>query len=352
MKFTFEYLRNIFYHNKKYFDSTHVRSKGCTWNIFLSDRSDGKTMDCKIQAIIHFLLYDYAHVYARRNDTELTTIMKQSYFKKLIRIYPIINKWMDFKYDEIGVQAKLKEESEDRYRYIVYFLALSMSSKLKSQIEDERIMYVDLDEYIPLDGRYLKNEMIYCCELYKTIDRDRDKVQFSFFGNKITSFNPAFDFWNLKLEINDAKVRYYNNNTIAVQIYHSNLLQDERNKSNFQKSIENTAYNEYAQGGILQQFDLITMSPKNAQFYISFKSCKGEGSIWIKDSYYIISTKKYGQDVLITDTNYNVNRPCIHCLAGNVSKIFKSAYRYNLIAYENERAFYIFEPILRKINLN
>ena len=352
MKLTRDYLSNIFYGNNKYFNSSYVKSKSCPWNIFLSDRSDGKTFDCKIQAIIDFLIDDIAHIYLRRNDTELSTIMKQSYFKKLIRKYPIIDKWLDFKYDDIGVLAKKKEEDEEQYRYIVYFLALSMSGKLKSQIEDERIHYIDFDEYIPLDNRYLKNEMIYCCELYKTIDRDRDIVQFSFFGNKITSFNPAFDFWNLKLEITDAKVRYYNSNTVAVQIYHSKQLQEARNQSKFQKSIENTNYNEYAQGGILQQCDLITMSIKDADFYISFKSCKGEGSIWIKDSYYVISTKRYGQDVLITDSTYNVNRPCIHCLAGNVSKIFKTAYRYNLIAYESERAFYIFEPILRKINVN
>lgn len=349
MKITREYLESIFYKEKKYFNSAHAKRKGCTWYMFLSDRSDGKTFDCKIQSIIDFITNDYAHLYIRRYDTEITTIMKQTFFNKLIRKYPIIDKLIDIKYDDIGVLAKKKEESN--YRYMTYILPLSMSGKLKSQIEDERIMFIDFDEYIPLDGRYLKDEMNYCCSLYRTIDRDRDVVQFSFLGNKITSFNPAFDFWDLKLEITGEKLRTYKEDTICVQIYKSSELHEERKKSNFYKSIQGTTYDDFFNGNVLNQAEIIKMNIDDAKFYVSFKTNRGEGSIWLKNNYYIVSNKKYGQDILITDTTYNIDRPCINCMAGNVSSVFKTAFRFNLIAYTSERAFYIFEPILRKINL-
>lgn len=349
-----EQLESIFYKNKNYFCSKFVRSKRCTWNIFLSDRSDGKTFDCKIQSIIDFYCDDIAHMYVRRYETsELTQIAKRSFFNKLMSKYKIIKQILDIKYDDIGVLAKKKEESEDQYRYMIYFMGLSMSGKLKSQIEDERIQYIDFDEYIPLDNQYLKNEMTYCAELYKTVDRDRDIVEFSFFGNKITEFNPFFDFFNLELEITGAKVRTYKDNTIAVQIYHSDDLQKIRDNSKFAKSMKGTTYEDYMEGGVLQDFNLNYMSIKNAKFYVSFKTIRGEGSIWIKNSYYIVSTKKYGDDIIIVDKNYNLdNRASINCLSTNVRNIFKNAYHFNLFAYDNEKAYYIFEPILRKINLN
>lgn len=345
-------LESIFY-NKGYFNSSFIRSKKATWNCILSDRSDGKTFDCKIQALIDFLVDDKAHIYARRYDTEFTTIMKQTFMKKLIRLYPVINEWCDFLYDDIGLKAKLKDEEESKFRYIVYFIPLSMSGKLKSQIEDERIISIDYDEYIPLDGKYLKHEMKYCCELYKTVDRDRDEVQFCIFGNKITSFNPFFDFFNLSLTIEKDKIKTYKDDTVAVQIYHSKILMDKRSKSKFSKSVEGTTYEDYDKGGILQKNEIMYADTKNTKFYVSFKTQLGEGSIWIKDNgYYVVSTKRYGQDLIVTDTNYKLDRPSIQCLAGNVSQVFKKLYRLNLLLYDSERAFYIFEPILKKINLN
>lgn len=47
---------------------------------------------------------------------------------------------------------------------------------------------------MPLDGRYLKDEMILLLEFWKSIDRDRDQTLIHCYGNKIDLFNPFFDF--------------------------------------------------------------------------------------------------------------------------------------------------------------
>lgn len=352
MNHTYNELISILNPHNKYFNAMPTKEKGAIFNMFMSDRSDGKTLNCKILSIIDFILYDHAHVYSRRFDTEMSEIMKNTFMSKLIRIYPIIDKWIDYKTDAVGVQAKLKDESEDKYRYMIYFIPISMSGKLKSQIEDERIFDIDFDEYIPLDNKYLKNEMLYVLELYKTCDRDRNVVRFNFFGNKISAFNPFFDFFNIETGINNRKVKMYKNDTIALQIYISNQLKEQRLKSKFTQAVKGTSYDDYNNSGVLLERDLKIDTIKNASFYVSFKTERGEGSIWIKNYHYVVSCKQYGQDIMVVDKMYNTNRECINCLSGNVQQVFKHAYKINELYFESEKAYYLFEPILRKININ
>ena len=256
-----------------------------------------------------------------------------------------------FQYDAIGIQAR-KSGSEEPFKYMIYFIPLSMSGKLKSQIEDERIHDVDFDEYIPLDNKYIKDEMLYVMELYKTVDRDRDEVRFNFFGNKITAFNPFFDFFDIETHIEKNKIKLYRDNTIALQIYQSKALKEKRSESKFNKAIKGTAYDEYNNSGILLEKDIKLDTIDNAQFYISFKSIRGEGSIWIKNYHYVISCRKYGQSIQIVDKMYDTKRQSINCLAGNVQQLFKHAYKINDLYFESQKAYYLFEPILRKININ
>lgn len=351
MNLTYNELINKLNPNNIYFNAMPVKEKGALFNFFMSERSDGKTINCKILAIIDFLLYDYAHVYVRRYDTEMSEVMKNTFFNKLLRLYPFINDLLEFQYEAIGIKARRKN-TEDEYKFIVYFIPLTMSGKLKSQIEDERIHDIDYDEYIPLDNKYLKNEMIYCLALYKTCDRDRDIVRFNFYCNKITAFNPFFDFFNLESHIEKDKIKLYKNNTIALQVYHSKALKEKRSKSKFNQAVKNTTYDGFNNGEVLLEQDIKIDSIKDAQFYISFKSIRGEGSIWLKNYHYIISCKKYGDGIQIIDKMYNTNRESINCLAGNVQQLFKHAYKINEIYYESQKAYYLFEPILRKININ
>lgn len=350
--YSYDELIEKFNPNNTYFNAMPVKNKGAIWNFFMSDRSDGKTLNCKILAIIDFYLYNNAHVYVRRYDSEMSEIMKKTFFDKLLRLYPFVKKLLDFKTDSIGIMAKKKDEDEDKYRYIIYFIPLSMSGKLKSQIEDERISDIDFDEYIPLDNKYLKDEMLYAMELYKTVDRDRNELRFNFFGNKITAFNPFFDFFNIETHIEKGKIKLYKNDTIALQIYISKNLKEQRAKSKFNMSVAGTSYEDYNNSGVLLEQDLKLDTIKDAQFYVSFKSIRGEGSIWIKNYHYIISCKNYGAGIQIVDKMYNTNRECINCLAGNVQQLFKHAYKINDIYFESQKAYYLFEPILRKININ
>ena len=351
MIYTYNELLEKFNPKNLYFNAVPVKQKGAIFNFFMSDRSDGKTLNCKILSIIDFYCFDYAHVYVRRFDTEMSEIMKKTFLDKLIRLYPFVNDLLEFQTDAIGIQAK-KVNTDEPFKYMVYFIPLSMSGKLKSQIEDERIHDIDFDEYIPLDSKYLKDEMLYVLELYKTVDRDRDEVRFNFFGNKITAFNPFFDFFNIETHIEKNKIKLYRDNTIALQIYQSRALKETRSRSKFNTAVKQTAYEEYNDSGILLEKDIKLDTIDNAQFYVSFKSIRGEGSIWVKNYHYVISCRKYGQSLQIVDKMYDTRRQSINCLAGNVQQLFKHAYKINDLYFESQKAYYLFEPILRKININ
>ena len=97
----------------------------------------------------------------------------------------------EFKYSKSGI--KVRKSKKDDWDNIVYFLPLSMASKLKSQITNiKRIKVIDFDEYMPLDGRFIPEEVGQLLEFWKSIDRDRNEVQIILLGNKISPFcSPA-----------------------------------------------------------------------------------------------------------------------------------------------------------------
>ena len=336
----------------EYFDASYVLNKKCPFNIFFSDRSDGKTFNCKKRALENYFNGNFQSVYLRRFKTEITRLMYETYFDEILKIEPFKSLYSHckFKGNKQGIQ--ISQDNGKTWDYIVYFMVLSMSSKLKSQLNVQRIVNVDFDEYIPLDNRYLKDEMNFILELYKSIDRDRDILQFNFFGNKIAYYCPLLDYFKIELSLNASKtIRTYKNNSICVQIYASNEHRKERFQSKFQNAINGTDYETYSNGGILNLLDLnFKQANKDAEIFASFKTCRGEGLIYFDEKYnYVISCKTSKAHDLIVDKIYNDKRNQIVYNYGTIASTFKIMYRLNHIFFEDTKSFYLFEPILQKI---
>ena len=212
---------------------------------------------------------------------------------------------------------------------------------------------IDFDEYIPLDGKYVKDELTIALEFWKSIDRDREVVQFIILGNRITAFNPCFDYFDIDLEITKDKVRMYKNNTLAVQIYSNKEHREAREKGRFKDLIKGTAYEEYDSGGVLNALDVKLKSRENYNYMCSFKTERGEGSVWFKDGSMVISEYIRNDGYVLTDKSYNLsNRPSYICTFGNFRKVFKSIYSIGNMFFETEKSFYLFEKILVKIGAN
>lgn len=337
---------------KDYFAAKYGLEKGCTFNIFFSDRSDGKTFDCKARALDNYFNGGWQSVYLRRFKTEITSRMYLTYFNEILKIEPYKARYghFQFKGDKNGIQVS--QDNGNTWDYIVYFLVLTMSSKLKSQLDISRIRNIDFDEYIPLDNRYLPNEMDFILELYKSIDRDRDIVQFNFFGNKIAYYCPILDYFKIELSLAAKEgIRCYKNNSIMVQIYASKEHRDTRKKSKFQDAIAGTQYEEYSNGGVLNILDLSfkAIQPDYKRF-ASFITERGEGAIYFDNDYnYIVSTKKIRNTPVIVLDTQNDEREQINIKFGTLATNLKNAYRLNHIFFEDTKSFYIFEPMMEKI---
>lgn len=332
-----------------YFSGRYILNKKALTSIVFSDRSDGKTFDCKLRALEDYEKDKSITIYMRRYKTEITDKLYNSFFDEVFNVekYSKYKDWK-FKGSRTGIQVKINEK--DQWDWIVYFVPLSISGKLKSQLSEVlRVKTIDYDEFIPLDGRYLKDEPNMLMEFYKTIDRDRDIVQLLILGNKLTPFNPLFDFFNIDLRIEKDKVRLYQDNTVAVQIYSNSEHRQKREIGRFRKMVKGTSYEDYDTGGVLNALNLKIKDRSGYNYLCSFKTERGEGSIWYNAGRMIISEYLREDGYVVCDKVYNLPRKSYLCTFGKFPQNFKAIYRRGDMYFESDRAFYYFEKILTKL---
>lgn len=334
----------------EYFTADYILSFGAIINFVLSDRSDGKSFDAKLQILKRFENDETVSIYMRRYKTEITQKLYQGFFDEIINT-PGYEKYKDWKFKGSKQFVKCKRPQDKEYKIILYFVPLTTSGKLKSQFDITKIRLIIFDEYVPLDGKYISNEMTLLLEFWKSIDRDRDDTPLLILGNKITPFSPLLDYFGISLSIEKSKVRLYKDNTLAVQIYACDEHREKRKQSRFGKLISNTEYADYDVGGILNTLNFVTKRHDGGEYWASFYTIYGEGSIWIKDGYMIISSYKRKDGLLITDDTYPLNREIVLITHGRHKDIIRRFYHYNLLAFEDEKTYHIFEPIANKCKL-
>lgn len=336
---------------KSYFSGRFVLSKKAIISLCLSDRSDGKTFDCKARALEDYEKNREITVYVRRWKTELGREVYNNFFNEVWENnedYARFSQW-EFRYSKSKIEVKTSVNSE--WDTILYFIPLSVASKWKSKIQlIKRIKMLDFDEYVPMDGRYLPDEVTLLLDLWKTLDRDRNELQIMICGNKITPFIPILDYFNIDLKIqNKDMIRLYKNDTLAVQIYSNKEHREEREKSRFNQLISDTKYSDYDKGEILYALDLNLQSHEGCSYFCQFMTERGRGTIWVNHSSMVISEYERKDGFILTDKNYNIPGEKYLCTYGKFPLLLKNIYKRNEMFFESERAFYIFEKILIKI---
>lgn len=339
-----------------YYSARELLGYKALFNLVLSDRSDGKTFNCKVRALEDYDKYHETTVYVRRYDTEITPKMYNTFFNE-VSLVPEYSHYFDkyeFRHSKAGVEIREKDKytsKSEGWEWIVYFLPLSKAGKLKSQLDITNIRTIDFDEYMPLDGRYLKDEMMLLMELWKSVDRDRDRTQCILLGNKIDPFCPFFDFFGIDLDIEKQRIRLYRNGGVAVQIYANEEHRTERKESKFQSIIAGTPYEEYDGGGILNnclnRVEYAVLD-KSCVYLCSFMSKHGEGSIWKNNEGLIISDKIRKDGILLTDKVYKLDRDSIDMSISKFKYSLKQYYFTNKIKYTSRTAIHNFSPIIAR----
>lgn len=341
---------------KTYYTAKHLLSKGALFNFVESDRSDGKTFDIKTRTLYDKKEKGLISIYMRRFKSEIDEGLYSNFFGQVLgddnpekeKYRKDFEGW-EFKGSRKGVQCK--RPNSDKWEWIVFFVPLTMSGKLKSTFDSyvSQIETINFDEYIPLDDRYAHNEMTLLLEFWKSIDRDRDKVQLIILGNRLTPYNPFCDYFNLSFQLTQDKIRTYRDGTLAIQIYSSKEHRAQREKSKFSKLVEGTEYDEYNAGGVLYALNLKVASHVGCSYFSSFKTSVGEGTIWSNGRQFIISSYKRKDGFVIVDKMYNTGREEYMINFGRFTQLFKRLYKTGQLYFEDEMSYHIFEDILRKV---
>lgn len=345
-----------------YYSANEILGYKALFNLVLSDRSDGKTFNCKVRALEDFDKLGETTVYVRRYDTEITPKMYNTFFNEvfLVEKYAWYEQKYEFRHSKAGVEIRLRDKYENKkegWSWIVYFVPLSKAGKLKSQLDITNIRTIDFDEYMPLDGRYLKDEMMLLMELWKSIDRDRDRTQCILLGNKIDPFCPFFDFFGIDLDIERARIRTYRSGSVAVQVYVNEEHRQVRQESKFTNAIKGTAYEEYDAGGIMRKANITleALDTDKYEYYCSFCTKYGEGSIWRnkEDNGLLVSDRIRKDGIVLTDTTFTKDdgRRYYNISFTPFVKTIKATYYSNRFRTTSKNAFHNIQPMLAKLNV-
>ena len=331
---------------REYYSADELLSKGAIVSQCYSDRSDGKTFNIKERGLCSYIEDKSQYVYMRLFKTEITESMYSTFMNEICDKKPELTNGWEFQ----GTKTKLliRKQGTKEWDVLAYFVPLTMVGKYKSILDVNRIKSIELDEAVPLDDSYPKDVVTKLLDFWVSVDRDRFIVRLNIFANKISPFSPYFDYWNLNLAMNGNKIRVYQNGSLAVQIYYSEEHRETRKKSKFNDLIKGTDYEDFYFGGILNVIGIKKGNIKGATYWSSFMTEKGEGSIYMKDDYIILSESKRKDGLLLTDKIYNTNRKEIMVKFGDFTKFLKRMYHTGSIRAESEKAYYMFEDILIK----
>lgn len=184
----------------------------------LTERNDGKTTGSKCAALQSFYDSGKAAIFCRRwGDSELTQDFYDTFTDDIQAAHPemLINRKIDIS----GAKKKGYALYVDGAKAIS-FLPLTRAARSKSNFPYQSYRNIYIDEYIPLDGRYVKAEAEAIMELWRTVDRDHSgALQYENYvlitGNKITYSNPIFRFFNIRTLSNNAFNRFQNGRVIV-----------------------------------------------------------------------------------------------------------------------------------------
>lgn len=258
----------------KFYTGKQVLSYGTPFIFSLGNRSIGKTFYWTCRNINYFKRTGRKFLYVRRYDEDLK-LTGDKIFDAVRFKYP---------HDELDVEGNGTTGTVYliNKRVCGMSLALSKSTKAKSiSLPDfDTILF---DEFLPEDGRYLKDEVGMALSLYQTIARGdgkaiREDVKFVFVGNNVTLNNPYFKELRIRENIQpDTKYTVDKDRAWVVELTNNKEIAKEVAETAFGRMISKTKYGEYA---LKSQFylddDTFIEKPTGKSRYYCTLSWKGK----------------------------------------------------------------------------
>lgn len=243
-----------------YIDLNPLLSAPAWWKEAFTDRGDGKTSAIVKTAINSRIESGLTATLCRRVKKEMGAQFKGDILAKIKKFCPAVWEKCDFvwsgSFDTGGLY--LIDKNEPNARPYIHAFPLTLAGKMKSGLDVETHRNLYIDEYVPLDGNYLPNEVEAILELYRTIDRDMLLEVDPYLnyvlicGNRIGRA-PATDiYFNIDHDYNSNALKLYKNGTIAVFTYANKGHSEDIKQSKLADLTAGTPYAGYAAGGVLR----------------------------------------------------------------------------------------------------
>ena len=231
-----------------------------------SDRSDGKTTAIIYTVYDNFKQDGRIGVISRRYVEECNELWVNTLITNLQKVRQT---------GTITYKGSPKKHGihiyEDGKEFAVV-VPLSRAGSVKSGFDIATHNGLFIDEYTPLNGRYLPEEPTKILELWRTIDRDTFTTYTLVMTNHVTLSNPLFSYFNVIPK--DGLTRYQDGRFLLLQIANKGNRNAVAN-SPLGELVKGTSYYDYAIGGALYSNDVHIM-PKHTRNMLNFGiSCNG-----------------------------------------------------------------------------
>lgn len=212
----------------KYYNSSKIDKKNCTYNLIFGERSNGKTYCLLLKALINYVKTGKQMAYVRRWKEDITGRRASSLFGGLV------------------ANDEVKKQTNGQFNYIHYYsgkfyLANIEPSKKPVFSDSDVIGYVfslsdgehdkstsfpnvDLiifDEFLT-SKLYLNDEFVLFMNTISTIVRRRTTVKIYMLGNTVNKFSPYFEEMGLtgvrKMKQGDIDVYHYGESDLKVAV--------------------------------------------------------------------------------------------------------------------------------------
>ena len=312
-----------------HWERSAILSLNALWNAVIGERGVGKTWQFKDWLIKDFLKNGKQGIYLRRYKTELRDI--KTFFDDITWKYPTHT--FDVKGGKFYIDGKVAG----------FYFALSVGVSKKS-VAYPKVNKLGYDEFILEKGgmRYLPNEAEALLGVYKTVDREEDRVRVMLMANAVSQLNPIFLYFGINLKTNQRFYRYCSGE-FAVELTDVEEFREHAKRTRFAKIISGTDYEKYSVENkfIQDDYSFIEKKPSDS-YYIATFCYKGVTlGIWGSNktgrmyaSYQIDTT--YPLKYSFTTEDHKPN--FIILSQANKSdrvKMIRRAYDYGYLYYEN-----------------
>ena len=206
-----------------------------------SDRSDGKTTHAVRMAYDNMRETGKTGVIARRHVGDITKTYIEALGVNLRTVRPEVR--------EVTAKGSPKKDGVFMFadgKRFAQVVPLSRIDSIKSSLDNKTHKNLYIDEYVPMSGRYLKNEVTNILDVWFTIDRRTYSNEIYVFSNHPTMSNPLFSYF--KVVPRNGISRWKNGRFLLLRVANRGN-REQIAQSPFGELIEGTPYADYAYGG-------------------------------------------------------------------------------------------------------